>query len=102
MAQGRSQLHDLLMVILGSNRVYFQPTINTRMTYPAITYKRDDARTFHADNRPFHVKKRYLVTVIDKDPDSVIPDKVAELPTASFERHFTADDLNHDVYTLFF
>ena len=87
---------------MGSDEVHFQPPTNIIMTYPCIVYKRDDARTLFADNIPFRVKKRYQVTVIDRDPDSVIPDKIAALESAVFDRHFTANDLNHDVYTLFF
>jgi len=87
---------------LGSDEVHFQPPTNIIMNYPAIVYKRDDARTQFADNIPFRIEKRYQVTVIDRDPDSVIPDKVAALESATFDRHFTANDLNHDVYTLFF
>jgi len=47
-------------------------------------------------------KKRYKVTVIDPDPDSLIPDKVASLPSAVFNRFFAANNLNHDVYNLYF
>ncbi len=102
MARGRLELHEILKGIMGEDAVYFQPPTNLIMTYPCIVYKRDDARTLHADNQPFRVTKRYLVTVIDKDPDSGIPDAVAVLPSVTFERHFTADNLNHDVFTIFF
>ncbi|WP_288878329.1 hypothetical protein [Bacteroides acidifaciens] len=44
----------------------------------------------------------YSVTVIDKDPDSPIVGKVALLPTSKFNRHYEKDNLNHDVYTIFF
>jgi len=43
-----------------------------------------------------------MVTVIDQDPDSEIPDKVAEMPMSLFNRFYTADNLNHDVYNVFF
>lgn len=72
------------------------------MQYPCIVYSRDRARTFHAGNLPYRHVKAYQVTVIDEDPDSMIPDKVAGLPLCSLDRHFTADNLNHDVFTLYF
>jgi hypothetical protein len=72
------------------------------MKYPCIVYGRDDAETDFADNRPYGVKVRYKVTVIDRDPDSEIPMKVAMLPTCTFVTWFTVDKLNHDVYQLFF
>lgn len=47
-------------------------------------------------------KKRYQVTVVDKNPDSVIHEKVLKLPLCKFDRHYNKDNLNHDVYTLYF
>jgi hypothetical protein len=43
-----------------------------------------------------------LVTVIDRDPDSLIPDMVADLPSSSFNRGFKTEGLNHSIYTLFY
>lgn len=96
----RLQLHELLEQI--TSTVYFQPPANVSLTYPCIIYKRDSARTEFADNTPYARKKRYQVTVIDKDPDSDLPDKVAALPMCLFDRFYTADNLNHDVFNLFF
>jgi hypothetical protein len=101
MAQ-RLELQDLLEEILGTRNVYFQPPNNVQMKYPCIVYKRDTARTEFAGNAPYRRKKRYLVTVIDQDPDSLIPDAVADLPMCTFDRHFTANNLNHDVFSIFF
>lgn len=99
----RQRLHDILKGLVGSgNKVYFQPPSTIQMTYPCIVYKRDNLDTKHAGNKPYSRTKRYQVTVIDPDPDSDIPDKVSALSLCVFDRHFTADDLNHDVYTLYF
>ena len=72
------------------------------MAYPCIVYRRDYQLSRFADDTPYKHDKRYLVTVIDRDPDSGIPDKIAELPKCIFDRFYTADDLNHDVFKLFF
>lgn len=101
MAQ-RLELQALLKSLLGSDNVYFQPPPTVNMEYPAIVYNRDDVVIEFANNRPYKHKKRYQVTVIDPDPDSDIPDKIAELPLCSFDRFYTADNLNHDVFTLYF
>lgn len=58
--------------------------------------------TKFADNSPYSHKTRYQITVIDRDPDSVIHKKVGALPLSSYDRFYTADNLNHDVYNLFF
>lgn len=72
------------------------------MQYPCIVYSRDRAQTRFASNNPYKYTKGYQVTVIDRNPDSEIPDKVALLPMCEHNRFFTADNLNHDVFTLFF
>lgn len=98
----RLELHELLKDILGSDNVYFQPPPTVQMKYPCIVYKRDWALTEHAGNLPYLHEKRYLVTVIDRNPDSEIPQKIAMLPKCIFDKHFTASNLNHDAYKLFY
>lgn len=98
----RLQLQSLLEGLLGTTNVYFQPPANVQMEYPAIVYHRDYANTQFADGAPYRRTKRYQVIVIDQDPDSNIPDKIAALPMCSFNRFYTADDLNHDAFNLFF
>lgn len=98
----RLRLQTILEELLGSRNVYFQPPANIQMQHPCIVYKRDNARTEFAGNAPYRYTKRYLVTVIDQDPDSPIPDKIAALPRCIFSRHFAKDNLNHDVFSLYF
>ena len=99
MAQ-RLEIQQLLETL--APNVYFQPPANVQMEYPCIVYKRTYALTDFAGNKPYRYKKRYQVTVIDRDPDSEIPDKVAALPMCRFDRFFTADNLNHDVFNVYF
>jgi hypothetical protein len=72
------------------------------MTYPAIVYNRDFEDVKYADNLVYSLKVRWQVTVIDPDPDSLIPDKVGGLPLTSYVRHFTTEGLNHDIYNMYF
>lgn len=102
MGRPRLELQALLETLLGSRQVYFQPPNGTKMLYPAITYEWENQDVRYADNLPHLVTRQYLVTVIDRDPDSAIPDKIAALPYSSFNRAFPADDLNHVVFTLYF
>lgn len=96
----RLQLQSLLEQFC--NHVYFQPPNGLSMQYPCIVYLRDDAITRFAGNKPYSYTKRYQVTVIDSNPDSPIPDKVAGLPLCAYDRWFAADNLNHDVFNLYF
>lgn len=95
----REQFHLLLKTFV--DNVYFQPPVNSRIEYPCIVYKRDNADTKFADDKPYDIKTRYMVTIIDPDPDSVIPRQVASLPMSSFNRFYISENLNHDVYSVF-
>lgn len=98
----RLELQTLLETLLGSRNVYFQPSASVFLKYPAIVYSRYNIENTHADNRVYAQHTAYQVTVIDEDPDSEIVKKVSMLPMCSFDRHYTADNLNHDVFTLYF
>lgn len=98
----RLQLQSLLETILGTTNVYFQPPAGLEMQYPAIVYHRDPADTRFADDIPYSITTRYQVTVIDRNPDSVIPRKVAQLPLCTHSRFFTAHNLNQDVFSLYY
>jgi hypothetical protein len=99
MAQ-RQKLHQLLKTFV--DNVYFQPPTNIQLKYPCIIYKRDFADTKFADSVVYNHKLRYAITVIDQDPDSEIPNKVASMPMSLFNRFYTVDNLNHDVYNVYF
>lgn len=98
----RTKLQTLLEETLGSRNVYFQPPSSVRIKYPAIVYSRSDIDNKHANNAVYLSDVRYQLTVIDEDPDSEIVAKVAQLPKCSFDRHYASDNLNHDVFTIYY
>ena len=107
MAGNRLDLHEIFIEILGTkgqkiSRVYFQPPSTMTMEYPCIIYKRSNRKEFFSNDRMYLNMKQYSVTVVDKNPDSEIPDKVLDLPYCSHSTTFAVDGLNHDVYTLYY
>lgn len=84
-----------------TKNVYFQPPVNTKMSYPAIRYQRTDIDNIFADDNPYHQERAYEVTVIDKNPDSTIVDEIAKMSMCRFSRHYAADGLNHDVFIIY-
>lgn len=98
----RLQLQAILKGISGVKKVYFQPPENIKLEFPCIVYSRDFVNTQFAGNAPYKLSKRYLVTIITRDPDDEIADRVSELPTATFSRYFVTDNLHHDIYQLYF
>lgn len=102
MGKPRTELQTILEDILGTDHVYFQPPSNITMSYPAIVYQKDWARADRADNATYVHTWRYMVTVIDKDPDSLVLDQIAALPATTYVRHFAVDNLNHDIFDVYF
>jgi len=98
----RLDLHEKLVEILGSRNVYFQPPSSLRLTYPCIVYKLQDIDEKFANDKLYIRKKRYIITIIDTNPDSLMPDKIAQLPLTTFDRYYPADNLNHYVYLTYF
>lgn len=83
-----------------SKNVWFQP--GNRLIYPAIVYSRNTADTRYADDNPYVVMVQYIITVIDPNPDSLIPGLVAQLPMCKADRHFVSENLHHDVYLMYY
>lgn len=96
----RLQLHALLESICPN--CYFSPPASKKLTFPCIKYDRANSDIDHADNMPYLINTRYTVTVIDQDPDSEIVPQIEKLPLCTFDRHYENDNLNHDVFTIFY
>lgn len=102
MANKQEDLQVLLEKLLGSDHVYYQAPESLKMDYPAIRYSRSIIDSRNADNIKYSKFNRYELIVIDRLPDNEVIDKILELPYSSHDRHYTSDNLNHDVITLYF
>lgn len=99
----RLKLHEELVSVLGSRNVYFQPPESVKIKYPCIIYERDSADIKFANDKPYKNVFRYTVTVIEKDPDGLFIEKLlGHFHMCRYDRHYTADNLNHDVFTLYY
>jgi hypothetical protein len=98
----RIALQTLLEELLGSRNVYFQPPETVKLLYPCIIYSRQRITTNFADNIPYKHLTQYKLTVVDKNPDSLIPAKISKLPMCSFDTGYSADNLNHDVFNIYY
>lgn len=98
----RLELHELLCELLGSRNVYFQPPASKVMVYPCIRYTLYDINNIYADNLVYLQKVGYEIIVIDRDPDSEISKRVSKISGIRFNRFYTADNLNHSVFVLYY
>lgn len=98
----RLSLQEILVNILESPNVYFQPPETIKLHYPCIIYERDDIDQKYANNRSYISMVRYSITLITRSPESDLVKKILELPYCSYDRYYASDTLNHDVFTLYY
>lgn len=98
----RLKLQEILVNILGSNNVYFQPPSNTKLSYPCIIYERSYIDSKYANNAKYNIRVRYSLTLIGRSPENAIVEELLKLPYCSYDRSYTADALNHDTFTLYY
>lgn len=99
--ESRLKLQAKLENLLGSKNVYFQPPASVKLNYDAIIYSRKDIENTFADNLVYKQDRSYEVIAIYEDPDSDLPIKISRLPKCSLDMHYVANNLNHDVFTLY-
>ena len=97
----RLTLHEEFCHILNTRNAYFQPPTSVQMRYPAIVYQLDSIEKVHANDDMYKSLTAYMVTLIDKNPDTPYLEKLMALPYCRFVRFYTADNLNHWVFTLY-
>lgn len=97
----RLELQTRLEDILGSRNCYFQPPASVQMKYPAIVYSLSSVNKRHANDEMYNTLTAYQVVLIDKNPDTQFLAPILKLPYCSFNRFYTADNLNHWVFTIY-
>jgi hypothetical protein len=98
----RLDVHSVLEELLGSKNVYYQPPESTKMHYDAIRYSKKNIDIKYANNAKYSMMDCYEVIVIATRPDHSVIKKLLALPYSSWDRHYVADNLNHDVLTIYF
>ena len=98
----RTSLQSMLEELLGSRNVYFDPPPSVQMQYDAIVYRRTQIQNTHANNSVYNQRDCYELIAIYDDPDSGLPLKLSKLPLCRHDRHYRADNLNHDVFTIYY
>lgn len=93
-------LGDMFKTIVPN--VYFQPPETIKLSYPCIVYSLSSIDHQYADNKTYIGKRRYEVTLITKDPaDERVEQIVNTFELCKFDRFFTANNLNHNVFVIY-
>ena len=96
----RIDFHNKLVAACG--RSYYQPTQNTKLEYPCIVYEEIPETVWYANNTRFETIHQVQITVIDRDPDSEITDKLVErFPESRMVNKTVVDNLYHTIYELY-
>ena len=85
-----------------NERVIYQPPATFAIDYPCVLYHQTGGDTNHANNNPYHFKKRYMILVIDRNPDSRIPGAIGKISGCQLDRVYTADNLYHWAFNLYY
>lgn len=99
----RLDLQSKLEELLGSRDVYYQSPNSNRMTYPAIVYSKTNIQSKFADDRIYLNNRCYELVVISTCADDPVIDKIlCEFSHISYTRRYVAENLYHDVLTLYY
>ena len=99
----RLNLHEELCEILGSRNVYFQPPESIKLVYPCIVYERSGFNKLAANDAFYRGVNQYHVVVIERDPDSEIPNRIiSHFPMCNAGNPYTSDNLNHTPFNLYY
>ena len=95
-------LRALLETLVPSGNVYYQPPESLKLSCPCIIFGREALDTKFANDKPYSIYTKFKITVVDRDPDSPIVLAVAALPSCKFSRRYTANNLYHDGFNIYF
>lgn len=98
----RLEFDQLLLDTVDTPNVYFQPPEGFRMDYPCVVYKRTAHDIKYANNLIYLNKRAYMVSVIDRDPDSVLPSQLFSLKFCDFNSSYVVENLYHYVFTIYY
>lgn len=96
----RDLLH-LLKKAVDHNRVYFQPPENLKIGYPAVIFHLSKIKLDHADDVPYKGAREYSVTLITNEPEPEVLDEILKIPYTTLDTTYTADGMNHFVFTTY-
>ena len=98
----RLDLQSLLEELLGSRNVYHTPPESIKMQYPAIRKKKKKIESVHADDSKYLMRDCYELIVISRTPDHPVIKRLLALPYCGYDRPYVADNLYHDVLTIYY
>ena len=98
----RLDLQSLLEELLESRNAYYNPPESVKMQYTAIRYSKKKIESIHANDSKYLMRDCYELIVISRKPDDPVIKRLLALPYCSYDRQYVADNLYHDVLTIYY
>lgn len=86
---------------VGIPNVYFESPEKIKMSYPCVRFCRRRFEPNYANNKIYLNFESFEATLIYRDPDSQFPSRMLMLPYCRHDRHYTANNLSHDVFVIY-
>lgn len=97
----RLELHNELLKFV--DNAYFQPPSGMNLSYPCIVYHKSGKNRENANNGIYLSLQQYQLTLIEKQPDSDLADRIEEHFThCGISQYYTVDNLNHTTLNLYY
>ncbi|MCQ2075705.1 MAG: hypothetical protein MJZ20_01525 [Bacteroidaceae bacterium] len=99
----RESLQTKLEAILGSRNVYYQPPSGIKMSYPCIRYSKEKPFKLNADDKKYYKQDCYQLILISRTPDNPVVEVLeSSFDYCTWDNRYIADNLYHDVLTLYY
>lgn len=98
-----AELREIQMEVNGYQHTYFEPPESVRLEYDAIVYIKSLMNVRRANNRSYSIRDGYLVTIISRDCETILPRVIQEhFERCTPERSFVKDNLYHFPFTIYY
>ena len=88
---------------IGVENVYIDPPENLIMKYPCARVRLNSGRIRFADNRAHIFTPSWEIIHIGYEPDDEMVLKIVNaFQRITYQRHYTADNLHHNSFTLYY
>lgn len=95
----RLELHSELLKFVPN--AYFQPPSSKSIEHPCVVYHKSGKSRKYGNNGLYLSVQQYKLTVMDKNPDSDIADRIEKhFQLCHISGYYTVDNLNHTSLTL--
>lgn len=100
----KNDVGDILSNVIGDeDLVHFQPSESIKLTFPCILFKFEGFKDFFANDGRHMLREKYSVTHVYQNPEADLKEEIlSAFLFASFDRQYIADNLYHDVYTIYY